>query len=55
MDRLRHRLASLRQVTSVSKYIDEFRPIVIELGNAKTNYDTILFQFIDGLKPAVKF
>ena len=54
VDRLRRRLASLRQVTSVQKYIDEFRTIVIELGSAKPDDDTVLFQFINGLKPAVQ-
>ena len=43
VDRLRRRLASLRQVTSVQKYIDEFRTIVIELGSAKPDEDTVLF------------
>lgn len=43
VDRLRRRLASLRQVTSVSKYIDEFRTVVIELGSAKPDDDTVLF------------
>ncbi len=54
VDRLRRRLASLRQTTSVAKYIDEFRTIVIELGSSKPDDDTVLFQFINGLKPAVQ-
>ncbi len=43
MDRLRRRLASLKQTTSVAKYIDEFRTIVIELGSNKPDDDTVLF------------
>ena len=54
VDRLRRRLASLKQTTSVQKYIDEFRTIVIELGSAKPDDDTVLFQFINGLKPTVQ-
>ncbi len=43
VDRLRRRLASLKQITSVAKYIDEFRTIVIELGSNKPDDDTVLF------------
>lgn len=43
VDRLRRRLAALKQITSVSKYIDEFRTIIIELGSAKPDDDTVLF------------
>lgn len=46
VDRLRRRLATLKQTTSVSKYIDLFRNIVVELGTAKPDDHTILFQFI---------
>jgi hypothetical protein len=43
VDRLRRRLAALKQITSVTKYIDEFRTIIIELGSAKPDDDTVLF------------
>jgi hypothetical protein len=43
VDRLRRRLASLKQTHSVSKYIDTFRSIVIELGTSKPDDDTVLF------------
>ncbi len=43
VDRLRRRLAALKQIPSVSKYIDEFRTIIIELGSAKPDDDTVLF------------
>jgi hypothetical protein len=38
----------------VQKYIDDFRTIVIELGSSKPDDDTVLFQFINGLKPTVQ-
>jgi hypothetical protein len=43
VDRLRRRLAALKQLTSGQKYIDEFRTIIIELGSAKPDDDTVLF------------
>jgi hypothetical protein len=53
VDRLRRRLSTLKQTTSVTKYIDLFRDIVVELGNDKPDDQSILFQFINGLKPTV--
>ena len=43
VDRPPRRLAALKQITSVTKYIDEFRTIIIELGSAKPDDDTVLF------------
>lgn len=53
VDRLRKRLSTLKQTTSVTKYIDHFRDIVVELGNDKPDDQSTLFQFINGLKPTV--
>lgn len=50
IDRLRRKLSGLKQTTSVARYIDAFREIVIELGNNKPDADSLLFQFINGLK-----
>lgn len=46
VDRLRRRLATLKQTTSVARYIDAFRDIVVELGTYKPDDNTVLFQFI---------
>ena len=54
VDRLRRKLSSLRKIHSVSRYIDTFRSIVIELGVSKPDDETVLFQFINGLKRAVQ-
>ena len=44
----------MRQSTSVSKYIQQFRDVVVELGVAAPSAENLLFLFIEGLKPSVK-
>ena len=53
-DRLRRKLAVCRQTHSVQQYVTAFRSILLELGRAAPDDDTVLFQFIAGLKREVQ-
>ena len=52
--KLRRRLVGLRQTKSVHEYTKMFRTIVLELGSKAPDDAGLVFQYIEGLKDAVK-
>lgn len=53
-NKLRNKLAALKQTQSVSKYISTFRDTVVELGPAAPDEQALIHQFIKGLKYQVQ-
>ena len=52
--KLRRKLASLRQQSSVANYVKQFRQTILELGHSAPDDAALLFMFMEGLKPDVQ-
>ena len=52
--KLRRKLKNLKQLTSVQNYVNEFRRVQLELGSNKLDDGAAQFEFLEGLKDAVR-
>ena len=53
VNKLRDKLSTLKQDTSVQVYTQEFRSVLLDLGSHRPNAEMVLWQYQHGLKAAV--